>query len=231
MSWQLNLSINLITIRQIKRSSHTYRNILIYKFNNTCIKLLRVNDFAPVNVLWHDKNVYIINNIEIMPKLLNTPQQKSITFKNRLINADTVFRILNNTLIVTFPFKINLYTSYTYITTTSKSLGSNMIGQYLTNSNSEDVLHLFISTNLKGDQLAMHQLEGLEQNEFKKENLFSHPHLTEGNKTVFPHKEQIEKPLNNHHCVCDHEKTELYFPPRKYSNLGTLGKKSSFYFL
>jgi hypothetical protein len=228
ISWELNVSINLIGIRLCRQTSHTYKNILIYKFQNSCLKLLQNCHYPPINVFIYKQKLYILLNIDIIPKLINTPEKKQISFYNKTITSTHVLQIINNTLLETFPFQINIYTSYTYIQDKSKSVASNMIGQYRPPSmTNQPILHIFISSNLKGDQIFMHQLEINDDSIFYPPSIYSNKHFTEGKKINFPLSRETDQPKNNLHCICDHPKTENYFPPRKYKNLGNPKNKQA----
>jgi len=220
ISWELNMNINIVAIRHIKCPYHSYRNILYYMFQNTCIKLLRQCDYAPINILFHDKKLYLINDLNIVPKLINTPDKQQITFEHRILTPTMILQILNKTLSVTFPFAINIYTSYTYLRENSKSVASNMIGQYLPDSlDSKNILHVFITPNLYGHQLFIVQLN-IKDNSISYPNIYPNRHLTEGHKITFPSINESEKVGTNQECVCEHPQTEKFFPPRKYRSLG-----------
>jgi hypothetical protein len=224
ISWQINVSINIVGIRGIKCPTHSHRNMFVYTFQNTCLKLLRKCDYPPINILIYKQKIYIIN-INLLPKLINIQDQKNINFRNKLITHDIVSQIIDNRLQVAFDFKINIYTSYAYLQKNSKSLVSNMIGQYLPDELENDyVLHIFISPSLDGDSFFMHQLDITTSVVFQEKSIFANTHLSEGNKISFPRKTDPDKSLNNLHCVCDHPKTEKFFPPppHKFKNLGNL---------
>jgi len=210
-----------LAIKRIKCPAHTYRNILVYKFQNSCVKLLRVNSFSPINILFHENKVYLLNNTGICPKLLNGPEKHTLSFKNKLITTEHVLQIINNTLAVSFPFTINIYTSYTYLRINSKSLGSNLIGQYLSEEKTV-ILNIFITPALEGNTICMHKIDLFQEPILEQEYLFGNRPIQEGNKTSFHNDMESEKTLNNFHCICDHSKTEMFFPPRKYENLGNI---------
>jgi len=227
ISWELNLPLNLVGIRHMKCSAHKYRNIMYYKFQNSCIKLLRQCEYAPVNILIHNTKLYVIKNLTILPKLINTPEKKQINFKNRILTPTHMLQIINKNLAITFPFSINIYTSYIYLRENSKNITSNMIGQYLPDVlDKENIVHIFITPNLRGNQLFMHQLNLSNNKIFHFSNIHSYRHLTEGQKITFPFIHESDKPGTNKECICEHKKVEKYFPPRKYKNLG-----KNFYFL
>ena len=222
----MNVSVNFMSIRQVKLPCHNYRNILVYNFHNPYIKLLRRGDYSPVNILFHNHHVYIVNDTTIFPKLIDVSEQTELTFKGKLVTRETVLQIVNDKLLVTFPFSINIYTSYTYMKSSSKCISNCMIGQYLI-STDEPMLHIFITPTLMGDSFFMHKLDITNNINFQRESIFANPHLQEGNKTSFPHETQSDKTSNNTHCVCDHTKMERFFPPRykNYKTLGTLHNK------
>jgi hypothetical protein len=215
----------------MKCSNHSYRNILYYAHQNTCIKLLRECDFEPVNILVHKEQLYTIKP-NIFPKLLNIPEMSEIIYKTRSITPEMVLSIITNRCSITFPFNINIYTSYTYLSKNSKALAANMIGQYTCEPLDDDgggavdnclpfqTVHIFITPNLAGDKIYMHELNINSKLIFQKESIFANRPLQEGNKTSFHDNTHTEKALNNLHCVCDHPKTEIFFPPQKYKNLG-----------
>lgn len=226
LSWQLNVNINYITIRRSPTiCAHSYRNVLVYVFQNTYLKLLRHCEIAPLNILVYKKRVYIINrDITIYPKLINEIETSQLSYRNTIITPEIILGIINEKITVGLPFNINVYTSYTYMNTTSTSTITNhMLGQYRANS-ADHTIHIFISPTLAGDGFSMHQLNNITNNKnIQKEPLYANPRLQEGNKTLFPHSDHLPKPLNNTHCVCDHPKLDVYFPPRHkaYKNLGT----------
>ena len=146
ISWELNVSINIIAIRHIKCSTHSYRNIFVYKFQNTILKLLRKCEYPSVNILIHDHQLYVVNNLNIVPKLLNTPEQANIIFNNRTITPTILLQIINKTISIVFQFTINIYTSYTYLRENSKHISSNLIGQYVPDPiNKENILHISLN--------------------------------------------------------------------------------------
>jgi len=147
-------------------------------------------------------------------------------FKKRTITPTIVLQIINKTLTIKLPFNINIYTSYVYLREKSKLIASNMIGQYLAETvDKENILHIFITPNLSGEQLFMHQLDITNCSTFYPHSIFSNRHLTEGQKTHFQTMNDSDQMGSNLQCICEHPKTQEFFPPRKYKNLG-----NNFYF-
>jgi len=220
ISWGLNISLNIITIRRMKcPTTHLFRDQLIYLFNNPMVKLLRTCNYNSVNLLIYKKKIFSIHQKNIFPKLIDMPEQSEIRFRNVPVTSENILQIINNSLLVKFNLQINVYTSYTYLKNTSKTLGSNMIGQYNPDlGDSELKLNIFVSPTLEGDGIFIHQLDIT--NTYTKNSFFTNTHIQEGNKTLFPHAMETEKIHNNQHCVCAHKETQQFFAPKKYNHLG-----------
>ena len=86
--------------------------------------------------------------------------------------------------------------------------------------NKENILHIFITPNLTGEQLFMNQLNITNKSAFLPGSIYSTRHLLEGKKITFPSLNESDQAGSNLECICEHPKTEKYFPPRKYKNLG-----------
>jgi len=82
---------------------------------------------------------------------------------------------------------------------------SNFIGQYSPDlAEKENILNIFVTPNLEGDQIFMHQLNINHSIHSKSTNVYTNRHLTEGQKFTFPSIKESDKTNNNLHCVCDH---------------------------
>lgn len=125
----------------------------------------------------------------------------------------------------TFPFTINVYTSFSSIKKTSKEIHRNMIGQ-LQNDHSTDTLCVFLTPDIEQNNLirinAFKPIEHFVK--FNKNNLFANTHIMEGNKTQL-HNTPKETLLNQESCICDHEETRQFSPPKRYQNLSMILQK------
>jgi len=120
----------------------------------------------------------------------------------------------------TFPFTINIYTSYSFLKNANlQHIQNNFIGQYL-NNDSKDILHILVTPDLNSNCIMINQLQ-LEKKPlpFNKHNLFANVHITEGD-NVFKHTSSKETTLNQNFCICDHIETQRYISTRKNPALG-----------
>lgn len=230
MSWTLNVNINIIGIREIRHTSHNYRFIFYYKFQNSLLKLLRnSNNINSINVIIYKKKHYILHTPNIFPTLINLPALTEITFKNKLITSECIQNIIDNAVgQQTFPFSIKIYTSYSYIKSNSNQLSTNMIGQYIPeNESSNDILYIFVTPTIERNFLYIHQLDGIKNLVFNRQDLFNIPKGQEGNQINYC-QSKTQSTMNQKYCACQHEETYSMYPPKKYNHLGIL---KSYFFL
>jgi hypothetical protein len=226
ITWTLNINISLVKIIDPAQKSGHQRFCYSYGFQNTLVKLVRVpHRFKPIHIIIYQKKYYRLKEpIAIFPLLLKGANpQNQLTFKNISIEAHQILDIIkNNTLHLSFPFTINIYTSYSSVRKTSKEIETNMIGQFLSNA-STDVFHVFVTPDIdKNNLIQINALHTVQHSaKFAKHNLFTNIHITEGDKTVF-HKTPKETTLNEKSCICDHEETQSFSPSQRYSHLGIL---------
>lgn len=226
ITWTLNINITLVKIIAPSQKTGHQRFCFSYDFQNTLIKLVKIpHKLNPIHVISYQKKYYVLYEPPtIFPLLLKgvNPHDR-LTYKNLSVDADQVLNIIRNqTNQMSFPFTINIYTSYTSVKKTSKEIESNMIGQLLA-KNSTDVFHVFVTPDMENTNLIrINALDFFRHSaKYSKHNLFSNIHITEGDKTVF-HSTPKEVPLNQKSCICDHEQTQCFSPSFRYRNLGTL---------
>jgi hypothetical protein len=158
----------------------------------------------------------------IFPLLLQgVNPQTQLTYKNIPIYSDQILDIVQNGPVqFSFPFTINVYTSYSSVRKTSKEIQNNMIGQ-LRCENSTDIFSVFLTPDIERSHII--RINALDQVKhsvkFNRADLFASTPITEGDKTVFysPPKEVV---LNQKSCICDHEETKKFSRSQKYRNLG-----------
>jgi hypothetical protein len=225
ITWTLNININLVKIiyRPTQKSGHK-PFCFSYSFQNTLVKILRTpNRFKPIHVINYKKKYYILNEPPVIfPLLLKrvNPQEK-LTYNTISVRADQILDIVKRkTDHLSFPFTINIYTSYASIEKTSKEIGNNMIGQFLAD-NTTEVFHVFLTPDPeKSNLIRINALETVKGSvKFDKHNLFANTLITEGNKTVFSTKPK-EVLLNQKSCICDHNETQQFSSSQRYCNLG-----------
>jgi hypothetical protein len=223
LSWTLNVNINIIGIREIKHTAHTYRFIFYYKFQNSLLKLLKYsNNINSINVIIYKKKYYILHTANIFPTLINLPALTEITFQNKRITSECIKNIIDNNFDQTFPFSIKIYTSYSYIKTNSEQLSTNMIGQYIhENESSNDILYIFVTPTIERNILYIHQLTDIKNSVFNRQNLFNISKGPEGNQINYCHS-KTQSTMNQKYCACQHEETYSMSPPKKYNHLGIL---------
>jgi hypothetical protein len=146
--------------------------------------------------------------------------QDDLTYKTVSIQAYQILDILRgNTAHLSFPFTINIYTSYHSVQETSLEIARNMVGQLLTKDTS-DVLSVFLTPDMEKNFVRINFLNTIKNSiKFDKHNLFANTKITEGDKTLF-YKTPRETTLNQKSCICDHEDTQTFSPPKRYCQLG-----------
>jgi hypothetical protein len=174
-----------------------------------------------VNVIIYKTKYYLLHTQNIFPTLINLPTSTEITFKNILITTEKVKDILNphNNRNI-FPFSIKIYTSYSYLQNTSSHISNNMIGQYISSDNSsDDTLYIFVTPTLERNFFYIHKLDEMKNVPFNPIGLFHIPKGVEGNR-VNHNQTKLPSTLNQNFCVCQHEETNCFVPPKRYNHLG-----------
>lgn len=203
------------------RETRTHQNkyTFQYIFQNTLLKLLRpISNFPSIHILYHDKHYFVLNKPDVFPTLINLPAVSCITFNNVKVTLDHIYQILNNSSTLSFPFTIKLFTSYSYIKSTSKQMHNNMIGQYL-NSHQKECLYIFITPCLARNNMFLHRLQELNNLTFNRTNLFTNSRHREGKQTNYTSL-PLPKITNQKYCICQHEETQEITLPRKYNHIG-----------
>jgi len=223
ITWTLGINITLVKIIARPKSGHK-QFCLCYSFQNTNIKLFNPNHFKPIHVIAYKKKYYILNNSEnIFPLLLTgVNPQAEIKYKQIPIRADQILDIVHkNTNHLSFPFTINVYTSYHSVRKTSMEIHKNMIGQLLAKNNTSDVLSVFLTPSLDNKSIVrINTLPTIANSEkFNNHNLFVNSNITEGYKKIF-NSEPKEVILNQNYCICDHEDTRIFSPSKQDKHLG-----------
>jgi hypothetical protein len=149
--------------------------------------------------------------------------QAHLTYKSTTVRADEILDIVQRkTDHLSFPFTINIYTSYSSVEETSKEIKNNMIGQFLA-KNATEIFHVFLTPDIEKNNLirinALKSVGNLVK--FDKHNLFANTLITEGDKNIFC-KNSKEVLMNQKFCICDHEETQQYSPSKQDKNLGII---------
>jgi len=224
ITWTLSINITLTKLIARPKSGHK-QFCLCYSFQNPFVKLVKLNQFKPIHVIAYKKKYYILNNpSNIFPLLLTgVNPQAEIKYKQITIRADQILDIVHeNTNHLSFPFTINVYTSYHSVKKNSLEINKNMIGQLLTKKNtSSDVLSVFLTPDLENKSIVrintLHKTANSEK--FDNHNLFVNTNITEGNKNIFESNPK-EVILNQNFCICDHEDTQIFSPSKPDKHLG-----------
>ena len=221
ITWTLNININIVRI--IARPKSWHKNYCFtYAFQNTLVKLLKPNQLKPIHIINFKKKYYIVKeSVSLFPLLLRgVNPQDDLTYKTVSIQAYQILDILRgNTAHLSFPFTINIYTSYHSVKETSLEIDRNMVGQLLTKDTS-DVLSVFLTPDMEKNFVRINFLNTIKNSiKFDKHNLFANTKITEGDKTLF-YKTPRENTLNQKSCICDHEDTQTFSPPKRYCQLG-----------
>ena len=222
ITWTLNVNISLVTINRLKNSCHKHNYVLRYKFQNSLVKLLRKpHKYNPITVILFEKKYYILKDeCNIFPVLMNVNPQSVILYNDKQVLSSHILDIVEDRNTNTFPFTINIYTSYSFLKNANlQHIQNNFIGQYL-NNDSKDILHILVTPDLNSNCIMINQLQ-LEKKPlpFNKHNLFANVHITEGD-NVFKHTSSKETTLNQNFCICDHIETQRYISTRKNPALG-----------
>lgn len=224
LSWTLNVNINVIGLKRtngIRKCGHKNTYFLCYKFQNTLVKMLRhPHPFATVNLMFHKKTLFILSNSDVKPYLINASLQNSINYDNVTILPSHIIQIMKQEH-VDFSFNINIYTAYSYIRNHSfLNITSNLIGKFVCENSEKNILHIFITPNLEGDNIAMCKLTNVEPSmDCNTLNSLANSHSPEGN-LIFRKQNKNNDLLNQNYCVCDHPETQRIFLPSKFRNLG-----------
>jgi hypothetical protein len=234
ITWKLKINITLVKMVRSPRESNHKLFSFYYQFQNTLIKLMnKPSLFKSIHVICYLKKYYILNEQPnyflnepraIFPLLLKRVNpQSELTYKSFTVRADDILDIVQRkSQHLSFPFTINIYTSYSSINEKSKEIEDNMIGQFLA-KHTEEVFHVFLTPTMESiNQIKINALKHVKKNtKFNKHSLFVNTIITEGDKTTFC-KTPKEVLLNQKFCICDHEETQLYSPSRPERNLGIL---------
>jgi hypothetical protein len=99
-------------------------------------------------------NYTLIEPPAIFPLLLKRVNpQSELTYKSITVRADAILDIVQRkTDHLSFPFTINIYTSYSSIEEKSKEIENNMIGQFLV-KHTEEVFHVFLTPTMESINL------------------------------------------------------------------------------
>ena len=188
ITWTLCINITVVKIIARPKSGHK-QFCLCYSFQNTFIKLFKPNHFKPIHVIAYKKKYHILNNPNIFPLLLTgVNPQAEIKYKQITIRADQILDIVHkNTNHISFPFTINVYTSYHSVKKTSMEINKNMIGQLLAKKNTSDVLSVFLTPDLENKSIVrINTLPTIANSDekFNDHNLFVNTNITEGYKIM-----------------------------------------------
>ena len=223
ITWTLNVNISVVTITQLKNGYHKYDYEFRYKFQNSLVKLLNVpHKYKPITIILFKKKYYILkDNRKLFPVLMHLNPKSIISYKDKNVLSSHILDIIKDLNTNTFPFTINIYTSYSFLNKANlKHIQNNFIGQYVHNG-SNDVLHILVTPDLTiNNSIMINQLQlPLNTLHFNKHNLFANVHITEGD-NVFKHTLSKEITLNQNFCICDHTETQRYISTRKSPKLG-----------
>ncbi len=114
ITWTLNINISVVTITRLKDSYHTYDYEFRYKFQNSLVKLLKVpHKYKQITVILFKKKYYILKDeCKLFPVLMNVNPQSTILYNDKHVLSSHILDIVKDRNTNTFPFTINIYTSY-----------------------------------------------------------------------------------------------------------------------
>ncbi len=220
ITWKLNINISLIKITESRKPNHHRTFYFNYKFQNTFVKLFKIpHQFKPIHIITYKKKYYTLNeHPTIFPLLLlqNVNPQTHLTFKKKTVSTDHILQIIQRKKVdFSFPFTINIYTSYSALRKTSEEISRNMIGQ-LVSDITTDVFSVFLTPDIElSTGIKINALDTVKTSpKFNKHNLFANPHITEGDK-IIDHRTPKEVTLNQEFCICDHKETQRFIPSRR----------------
>jgi len=240
LTWTLNLNINIIGFKKLKRSyfecsQHTSTCFFpYYVFQNTLVKLLRkqnaVND---INILVYKTKYYVMSQNDLKPFLINIPPSTPNNLPIIELTKDKILNIIQNKP-VQLPFNIQLYSTYYYINCKFiKSIQKNLIGYYQNDTNIT-TFQLFLSPQLNFNQpFYLHILENINCPSFPTHlnNYFTNLPIKEGEKPYISKEQSSLELLNQDHCICAHPETKRIFIPSPQSFKPLASKYSQKYYL
>jgi hypothetical protein len=146
------------------------------------------------------------------------------------ISSFNVHDILMKQNIIDYPFNINFYTSYSYISQTYlKQI--NYIGGYF-QSKDLSTFHLFLSPDLQNNfKMCFITFPATLTKNTTIQN-YSLQHIVERKKIKLENKQnKVERVLNQESCICDHPQTQRIFLPANNSFKSLTSINSQKYFL
>jgi hypothetical protein len=235
LSLVANANINIVRFKKQKKEgghpgclSSSLCSTFKYQFQNGVIKLLFKSDFHPLVLIEHKKMYYILKSVSIAPFLINEPRTTAIHYQGFSITQSHILNILrSDTTPHHFPFSIALYTSFSFTNQYHQKINqTHLIGWY---QGTNTTLHLFLTPSLENVPVYITYLDGT--NSHKKmvclKNIYSLPHLTEGNHHSGS-KKAPETLLNQNFCICAHSKTSQFSVPSNHT-FKPLGGSTVFY--
>ncbi len=240
VSFQLGLDVNIIGVKRWRNNADTLGTCVhnnswcvfpYFRFQNTLTKLLFPvsTNFSQINLVFYKKRYYVLSSISYLrPFLINQLPTKTIAYNNIEIMPKDITNIIKNCP-VSYPFTIAIYTSFAYVQSIwIKQIKKNLIGYSICKDNS-DIVYLFITPHLNS-LYSVSVLETITDDitQFNRKNIFSNPHITEGqfnNRQKSPVNQDL---LNQEHCLCDHPETQQFLSPeeRVFKPLGTILKRN-----
>lgn len=222
ITYIFNLDINIVMFKknfsscqkcERKRGSCSF---LCYIFQNTFIKLFS-NNLKCINILQHQQKYYLIKQTDIYPCLITKSLYNNITIDNYNINYFSLKDIITRKS-PTYPFNINLYTAYEFVTEKyPKKIFKNLLGKYFNSENNKTV-NLFISCSLN----RVFQFTILPDPTIDKTSFSKYPSLNtlterkkikikqEKDKQTLDELEELKEKtvLNQENCICEHPLTK-----------------------
>ena len=235
ITWTLNININIIGLKYtqryqfIKCVDHSRCFFPFYIFQNTIVKLItNEHPNIVISILYFKKKYYIMQNQWLCPQLIQnfTPSNNL-----NLLMCDIVNIIKNK--IVPLPFTLHIYSSYEYCNKRSESKLINMLIGSSFNTTNEIIHYVFLTPSCDGRTVLFYSLNFTSNPpKITTKNYLSYKHNTESIKLCQSKTStNINEPLNQNFCICDHPNTNRFFSPGNHSFSPLASKTLQKYFL
>lgn len=175
------------------------------------------SNFDPVTILKHTSLYYVVSKCNLKPILIDLPWSLNIQFEDTCITNNDILDIITNNSSKVYPFSIAIYSSDYYVKSNYyKTAHTNLIGW---SQGQCKTVQLFLTPEI-GSSLFNICYINVTLTSKKKSSLkdvYSNPHITEGNPTIPLIKSKKQDTLNQNFCVCEHPTTRRYFAPVRSS--------------
>jgi hypothetical protein len=223
LSWTLNININYLgfTTQHIACKHDTKTFLLVYKFQNTLVKLLRQpHPFRDITLFLFKKKIYVLKPDMDITKL-NPYLTNVLSSKKAEMSKTDIIKILQRASIK-LPQDVKIFSAYFFGKISNQLKVHNFIAHYKSEKTDQPEMVLFISPNLSGSDFDIYKLDACNiEHSFNPLSSLSHAHKQEGD-PCYKKKPQLDKPLNQDFCICDHEEIRQIFPNPKFKSLGMI---------